>query len=69
MGPMKLAATLIGGGDADCLAQTSAGAETLRSPEPGFFVLGAKSYGKNVNFLIRVGLEQVREVFTLIESG
>jgi hypothetical protein len=69
MGPIKLAATLIGGGDADCLAQTSAGAETLRSPEPGFFVLGAKSYGKNVNFLIRVGLEQVREVFTLIESG
>lgn len=68
MGPIKLAATLIGGGDADCLAQTSAGAETLRSPEPGFFVLGAKSYGKNVNFLIRVGLEQVRDVFTLIES-
>jgi len=68
MGPIKLAATLIGG-SGDCLAQTSAGPDTLLNPEPGFFVLGAKSYGKNVNFLIRVGLEQVHEVFTLIESG
>ena len=68
MGPMKLAATLLAGGSADCLAQTSAGAETLVLPEPDFFVLGAKSYGKNVNFLIRLGLEQIRDVFTLIDG-
>ncbi len=67
MGPMKLAATLLESDNADCLAQTSAGAETLTSPEPGFFILGAKSYGKNVNFLIRLGLQQIRDVFTLIE--
>lgn len=68
MGPMKLAATLTGSNNADCLAQTSAGAETLTNPEPGFFILGAKSYGKNVNFLIRLGLQQIRDVFTLIEG-
>ncbi len=67
MGPMKLAATLLESNNADCLTQTSAGAETLTSPEPGFFILGAKSYGKNVNFLIRLGLQQIHDVFTLIE--
>ena len=68
MGPIKLAATLLASDNADCLAQTSAGADVLTSPEPGFFILGAKSYGKNVNFLIRLGLEQIRDVFTLIEG-
>ena len=42
------------------------GAQTLRNPEPSFFILGAKSYGRNPNFLLRTGFEQVREVFTLI---
>jgi thioredoxin reductase len=68
MGPMKLAATLLDSESADCLEQTSAGADALAHPEPGFFILGAKSYGKNVNFLIRLGLEQIRDVFTLIED-
>ncbi len=67
-GPMKLAATLLSSDEADCLAQTSAGADALTNPEPGFFILGAKSYGKNVNFLIRLGLEQIRDVFTLIDG-
>jgi hypothetical protein len=68
MGPMKLAATLLGSELADCLAQTSSGADVLTHPEPGFFILGSKSFGKNVNFLIRLGLEQIRDVFTLIDG-
>lgn len=68
MGPMKLAATLIGSAGDDCLAQSSAGPDALRSPEPGFFILGAKGYGRNSNFLIKVGLEQIRDVFALIEA-
>ncbi len=60
LGPMKLATTLLAANSADCLAQSSAGPESLRNPEPGFFILGAKSYGKNSNFLIRTGLEQIR---------
>jgi len=68
LAPMKLAATLAASNSADCLAQSSAGAESLRNPEPGFFILGAKSYGKNSNFLMRIGLQQIREVFSLIEN-
>jgi hypothetical protein len=65
-GPMKLAAALLGAGGAgagDCLAQTSHGVETLKNPEPGFFILGSKSYGRNNTFLLRVGWQQVEEVF------
>ncbi len=40
----------------------------MRNPEPGFFIIGAKSYGRDSRFLIHLGLEQVREVFTLIEG-
>lgn len=68
-GPIKLAASRIAGDSSDCLAQASAGPESLQNPEPGFFLLGAKSYGNNSNFLIRTGLQQIREVFTLIETA
>ncbi|MDQ3609271.1 MAG: NAD(P)-binding protein [Actinomycetota bacterium] len=62
-GPMKLAATLLGETGADCLATGSAGAEALVNPEPGFFILGAKSYGRNSQFLLRTGWQQVDDVF------
>ena len=59
-GIMKLAATLTPG--ADCLAQAAPGLDTLRSPEPDFWVLGNKSYGRNASFLLRVGHEQVEAI-------
>ncbi len=63
-GPMKLAASLLANsGGGDCLAQESAGVETLKNPEPDFFILGAKSYGRNPNFLLRLGFEQIDDVF------
>ncbi|HEX9943761.1 MAG TPA: FAD-dependent oxidoreductase [Thermoanaerobaculia bacterium] len=65
-GPIKLSAALLGAGSSDCLAQTSHGAETLTNPEPNFFILGSKSYGRNNTFLMRVGWEQVGEVFGLL---
>lgn len=65
-GPMKLAAALLGAGGGDCLAQESHGPETLLNPEPNFFILGAKSYGRNTTFLMRVGWQQVDEVFGLL---
>ena len=67
-GPMKLAAALLSasGGGGDCLAQTSMGAATLKSPEPDFYVLGAKSYGRNSAFLIKLGLEQIEDLKTLL---
>ncbi len=63
--PMNLSATLLAAaadGPVDCLAQGSAGVDALRVPEPDFFVLGMKSYGRNSTFLLRVGYQQVDEV-------
>jgi thioredoxin reductase len=65
-GPMKLAAALLNNPSADCLDQAGCGPQTLRNPEPNFYILGAKSYGRRSNFLLSVGLEQIREVFTII---
>lgn len=67
-GPIKLAAALLGETAADCLAQTCPGPESLTSPEPGFFILGAKSYGRSSQFLLRIGIEQIEAVFSLIPS-
>jgi hypothetical protein len=69
-GPMNLAAALLGEGGGDCLAVASHGPDTLRNPEPGFFILGAKSYGRNSQFLLQAGWQQVDDVFgTLIQQG
>jgi thioredoxin reductase len=67
--PMKLSAALLGAAAGDCLAQQSHGAETLTNPEPGFFILGAKSYGRNSQFLMRIGWAQVDDVLGLLASG
>jgi hypothetical protein len=66
LGPMPLAAALQKHAGGDGHAVPAPGAATLRSPEPNFFVLGGKSYGRNSAFLLRAGFSQVREVFTLI---
>ena len=58
-GPIRLAAQLLGEASGDCLEQTDTGLETLQSPEPNFFVLGSKSYGRDSRFLLRTGLRQV----------
>jgi len=69
-GPMSLAAALLGESGGDCLSVGSHGAEALRNPEPGFFILGAKSYGRNSRFLLQAGWQQVDDVFgSLIEQG
>jgi hypothetical protein len=38
------------------------GAEELRQPEPGFYIVGMKSYGRAPTFLMLTGYEQVRSV-------
>ena len=44
-GPIKLAAALMssGGGGGDCLAQVSHGSDSLKNPEPGFYIIGVSS--------------------------
>lgn len=69
LGPMKIAVALLGQKGVHCLKLTCTGPETLRNPEPNFYILGAKSYGRGSQFLLRVGFEQVRDVFTLITGN
>jgi thioredoxin reductase len=38
------------------------GVDELAQPEPGFYVVGAKSYGRAPTFLLATGYEQVRSV-------
>jgi hypothetical protein len=64
--PMKLSAALLGAAGGDCLEQQSHGPDTLTNPEPGFFILGAKSYGRNSQFLMRIGWAQVDDVMGLL---
>ena len=40
-----------------------AGRKRRRDGTPGYYLLGAKSYGTNSNFLLRVGHRQVQDVF------
>lgn len=65
-GPMKLSAALLGSSGGDCLDQTTHGPATLVNPEPNFYILGHKSYGRNPSFLLAVGLRQIVEVFSII---
>jgi thioredoxin reductase len=66
LGPMNVAAALLKQNAVDCLAVTALGPASLKNPEPNYYVLGAKSFGRNSNFLLRTGFEQIRDVFTLI---
>jgi NADPH-dependent 2,4-dienoyl-CoA reductase/sulfur reductase-like enzyme len=68
-GPMNLAAALLGAAGGDCLAQESHGPEMLANPEPGFFLVGAKSYGRNSQFLLRIGWSQVDDVFGMLDGA
>jgi FAD dependent oxidoreductase len=70
-GPMKMSAALLGAGAAggDCMTAGAAlGPDTLKNPEPNFFILGAKSFGTNSNFLLQIGHQQIRDAFRLIQN-
>ena len=61
-GPMKLAAALLGAAAGDCLSTPAFGADVLASPEPDFYILGNKSYGRGPHFLLETGFKQVADV-------
>lgn len=67
-GPMKLAASLLDSRTGDCLDEPAWGPEALRNPEPDFFLLGSKSYGRNNTFLLQEGWRQVDQVMGLLEA-
>ena len=65
-GPAKPAAALSQAPSADCLTQASSAPEALMNPEPDFYILGAKSFGRNSQFLLSNGHEQIRQLFSII---
>lgn len=65
-GPMKLAAHLLGSDSSDCLAPLEGSDDLYNNPEPRFFIIGSKSYGRNSNYLIGKGHEQIQAVFKQI---
>ena len=70
LAPMKLAAALQGAGTSDCTAIPAFGVDMLANPEPDFFILGAKSYGRSSDFLLQTGYRQVADVLArLAESA
>jgi thioredoxin reductase len=66
-GPMKLAAAIAGA--TSCLTAPAFGVETLANPEPDFYILGHKSYGRSPNFLLETGYRQVAEVIAALAAG
>jgi len=70
LAPMKLASALQGAGTSDCVSIPAFGADQLTNPEPDFYIVGAKSYGRSSDFLLRTGYVQVAEVLArLAESA
>jgi cation diffusion facilitator CzcD-associated flavoprotein CzcO len=70
LGPMRLADQLLAqDGAGDCLAISAPAPEDLCNPEPRFFILGAKSYGRNSQFLLGTGWQQVDAVFDTLPGA
>lgn len=49
-----------------CGSVRATGAADLEHPEPGFYIVGAKSYGRAPTFLALTGFEQVRSVVAAV---
>jgi hypothetical protein len=50
----------------DCLSLHATGKTPVATNEPGLFVIGAKSFGRDSRFLYATGLRQIRDVFRII---
>ena len=64
-GPMNWALSIAESSD-NCLQHKSIGAAAVITTEPEFYVIGAKSYGRDSRFLFQTGLQQIEDVFRTI---
>jgi thioredoxin reductase len=48
------------------MTQQGDGSQRMINPEPNFYVLGAKSYGRDSRFLLSDGRDQIRDVFSIV---
>jgi len=69
LAPRKLADALRTEGSSDCAKLPAFDAATLATPEPRFFILGAKSYGRSSAFLLETGYKQVAGVLAALAEA
>ncbi|MFV2108037.1 FAD-dependent oxidoreductase [Micromonospora sp. LOL_015] len=62
LGTSRGLATLLDPGPARGWSVPAPGVDELRHPEPGYFVVGIKSYGRASAFLMATGYHQVRQI-------
>ncbi|WP_027345417.1 FAD-dependent oxidoreductase [Hamadaea tsunoensis] len=62
LGSTRTLAPLIDPNEHSCGTVPPHGVDQLAHPEPGFYVVGAKSYGRAPTFLLATGYEQARSV-------
>ncbi|MEK7726936.1 MAG: NAD(P)-binding domain-containing protein [candidate division KSB1 bacterium] len=51
----------------DCLAKIEVNPNDLQSGEPGLFIVGVKSYGRNPGFLLQSGNDQLDAIFAALK--
>jgi hypothetical protein len=69
LAPKNVADALCAAGTTDCAKGPAFDAATLATPEPGFFILGAKSYGRSSAFLLETGYRQVAGVLAALAEA
>ncbi|MCB9650263.1 MAG: NAD(P)-binding domain-containing protein [Deltaproteobacteria bacterium] len=53
----------------DCLAVPKPSAEDLETGEPGYYLVGSKSYGRMASFLLKDGISQVETIVDRLAGG
>ncbi len=68
MGSTRALAPLIDPNEHSCGTVPPHGADELAHPEPGFYAIGVKSYGRAPTFLLATGYEQARSVAAAVDG-
>jgi len=68
LGSTRALAPLIDPNQHSCGTVPPHGAQELAHPEPGFYIVGAKSYGRAPTFLLATGYEQARSVVAALDG-
>jgi thioredoxin reductase len=66
LGTTRLLAPLIDPNDHSCGTVRPHGVDELAHPEPGYYTIGMKSYGRAPTFLLATGYEQARSVISAL---
>jgi thioredoxin reductase len=69
LAPRGVADALRAAGTSDCAKVPAFDAATLATPEPHFYILGAKSYGRSSAFLLETGYKQVAGVLAALAEA